>query len=658
MKKHLTLFFTFLMLGVSAMADDFPYGIFNLKDLELKSYEKDNTAHAVVLQEYGTSRISYGDEITLTHEYHVKIKIFDSKGFDKGNVEIQLRKNDANSFEKIRNIEAITYYTDESGNVKQSTLGAKQIFTENANKYRDVVKFAMPNLHEGCVIEYKYTIESPYLFNFKQWDFQWDIPKVTSEYVAYIPAFYSYNVSLRGFNKLTKSDGRVERDCFKLAGNNCDCSALTYLMNDIPAFKEEDYMTSPKNFLSAMYFEMTNYTDFNNGAKKKITQEWVDVDRELRSNEEFGMQMRKTYLFANKLPGLLAGKNTSLDKAKAIYAYIQKSIKLNNFYGLYTDVGIKKALESHNGNVADINLALLCALNAAGLDAEAVLLSTREHGLLGKLYPVLSEFNYVVAKVNIDDKSYLLDATDPDLPFGLLPLHCINDQGRVINAKKPSYWIDLQASQKKMSTYVMDLSLQSNGKFKGVLKRFSNGYEAYNLRKAIKKFNSTEEYIENLDEKLSRVKILKSEITGIDSLDKPLGETYEIEMDGYDNTNSKRIAFNPYLFNKLTENPFKLSERNYPVDWGAPSETRYILTLHMPEDYTVESSSPDVGFKLPNGGGMFATSLNAVGNTYSISNIVQLNKSVYSSDEYLYLKELFNKIILTEKADIIFKKKS
>jgi len=37
--------------------------------------------------------------------------------------------------------------------------------------------------------------------------------------------------------------------------------------------------------------------------------------------------------------------------------------------------------------------------------------------------------------------------------------------------------------------------------------------------------------------------------------------------------------------------------------------------------------------------------------------VIQFNKGIYSADEYPYLKEFYNKIIQSEKAEIVFKKK-
>jgi len=307
--------------------------------------------------------------------------------------------------------------------------------------------------------------------------------------------------------------------------------------------------------------------------------------------------------------------------------------------------------------VGDINLALVSALNAAGINTEAVLLSTREHGIVNKLYPVITEFNYVIAKANIGDKSYLLDATDPLLSFGMLPMRCLNDQGRVMSFDKPSYWIDITNPQTQSNTYTLTLALQENGKLKGTFTNYSNGYAAYEKRKAIKKFNTTDEYVENLDEKLTKVKIIKSNITNIDSLDMPVTETYEVEIDAFDNLNHDKLNFNPFIFNKIITNPFKLADRTYPVDWGMPSETRFILNMKLPEGYIVENPPQDGGLIMPRNAGRFAIAYDGSGNTFTFSHIIQFNKSVYESAEYPFLKELYNRIILSEKAEMVFKKK-
>jgi hypothetical protein len=54
---------------------------------------------------------------------------------------------------------------------------------------------------------------------------------------------------------------------------------------------------------------------------------------------------------------------------------------------------------------------------------------------------------------------------------------------------------------------------------------------------------------------------------------------------------------------------------------------------------------------------MYASNYESMGNTFTFSNITKFTKPIYTSEEYPYLKELYNKIILTQKADMVFKKK-
>jgi len=659
MKKNLLLLAA-LLLSTYVMAQDFTYGNISGAEIDMKKYDKDTSAHAVVLKEFGESRINPDNEdnIRLYYYYHVKIKVFDSKGFNKGSIEVPIYSGDNNIYEKVDDIKATTYYIDDNGNSQNIGLDPKNIFTVKQDKHWSIIKFAMPGMRKGSIIEYSYRLESPYFFEtFKTWHFQDDIPKISSEYTVHIPAFYNYKVTLVGGLKLTKNIGVVEPDCFSLRGQKNPCSKITYGLSNIPAFVGEDYMTSPKNFLSALYFELEDYTSPYTYAKEKVTKEWKDIDQQLKSNEDFGGELKRKSLFKDRLKDIIAGK-TDMDKANAIYTYLQKWFKWNDYIGIYSTDGIRTALNSHTGSVADINLSLVAALNEAAIPTEAVILSTRSHGNINTLYPTLGDFNYVVAKANIGGKSYLLDASDPLLPFGMLSLECLNDKGRVFSLDKPSYWIDLNTlNQRQNDTYTFDLTLQENGKLKGTMIHYSLGYSAYETRKAIKKFNSTSEYVENYAEKRPKFKILKSEISGLDSLVLPLSEKYEVEISMYDDMNHDQLAFNPYFFNRRTINPFKLAERDFPVDWGMPSDSRYTVTVHLPAQYSVEAPPKNVTYSLPNNGGRFITDFEGDAHSFTFSYVTQFTKSIYNPNEYPFLKELYNKIISAEREEMIFKKK-
>ena len=653
-----------LLYSFSATAQDFIYGEATQAELKSMQYKKDTAAHAVVLNEFGRANLnSNNGEVRVIFDYHVRIKIFDNKGFDKGVVSI-LVNHAGDLADIVGNINATTTYIDDDGIARKAELDQKKIYSEGLGSNLSVIKFALPALRKGCIIEYKYRSFSPFIENFRPWYFQSDIPKMYSEYNISMPNGWKYNALIKGATAITDKVIVTERGC-SAAKNpelpsikeifGIDCPVVVYKLTDVPAFIPEDYMTAIKNFVCAIYFELSDYvTPY--GTPKKYAKSWTDVDYNLKKADYFGAQLKRITLLKSYITPIIANKNTDLDKAHAIYYFIQKTIKWDSTYSRGSIDGIAKALKKHIGDAADINLTLVTALNAAGINTEAVLLSTRENGAVNKLYPTENDFDYVIAKVNLSDKTYFLDATDPLLSFGMLPLKCINGDGRVMSLDNPSYWVTIKEDKMKKSSIALDLTLQDDGKIKGILTRNALGYDAYERRKLIKSFNNIEEFFDDISTRSGNIKILNSSIINVDSLEKPLTETYEIELKKYE-VSDNSIVFNPFFLDRMTVNPFKLEDRTFPVDMGMSSDQRFVLTMHLSPQYTMEYVPKKIAVSMPDNSGRFITDFQQADNMFTFSNVTQFNKSVYNSNEYPSLKELFNRIILTENIEFVFKKK-
>jgi len=658
MLKSYLAFISFVLLPWCLVAQDFAFGSITPEDNKLVKNDLDSFSNAAVLNEYGKAYMAYNDTRGYTElivDYHVRIKLFNRDGYRYADIELPTYRDESGGrTDALLEIKAVTINIVD-GRIVSIPLDKARIYKENVSKYVTHTKFTFPDLQDGSIIEYSYRLVSPYIFNFKTWQFQDDIPKINSQFEAIIPGMYTYNVTLRGPYKLTTQDAKLDRGAFRIAGRDIDCSHMTYGMQHIPAFVSEDYMTAASNFKSAIYFELSDVYRLN-GANLKITKEWRNVDRELATDASFGSQMKRDNVFKSLLPEILKGAADDLGKAKALYRYIQQHIKWNRYLGKYSENGIKEALEERSGNIGDINLALIAGLSAAGLDAEAVILSTRDNGLVNDVHPVLTNFNYVVAKVNIGDSYYLLDATDPLLPFGLLPLHCINGKARVINLKKPSYWIELTSSQKSIVRYTLMAELFPNGMLKGRLLIQSLGYAAHRKRRELAEYTTVEEYMEHRNEQLIGFDMLAGEIDGREDVDVPLTERYEVEMKLYDSLASETVFFNPFFLNRIGKNPFNLDERTYPVDIGAVREDRVVMTIKLPHGYVLKSKPDDSNLTLEDNGGRYVTQTQLVGDTFSFSQLLTLNHTTYPPESYFALKELFGRIIRQEKIDVMFSK--
>jgi hypothetical protein len=650
--------FAFLLVTISlpsvAQEGDFPFGKVTYRELGMKNYEKDTSAVAVVLNEFGKARFDNGGEYNLLFEYHVRIKILKKKALDYANLQIPLLKSGAAS-EKLKSIEASSF-TFENGSMRETKVEAKNIFTEELSKRLDLKKIAIPNVREGSVIEFKYLVESPFSYNFRPWEFQSEIPKIKSEYWALIPANYLYNITLKGFLKLTTNSSKIERQCYSVGANQSDCSVFMYGMKDIPAFIEEEYMTAKSNFISAINFELSEYRYFDGRVDKK-TKEWRDAEIELKRNDDFGQQLKKVDgRVKDDVERLIANETDPLVKAKKIFYFVSQNFQWNGKFGMFTDNGVKKAFEVKIGNVADINFMLIGALDLAGIVVDPVILSTRENGIPIDLHPVISDFNYVIGRTVINGKQYLLDATDPFHPFGLLPERCLNGKGRVM-ADKESFWIDLNASEKARKISNFTLKIGNDGVLSGPIQTTYMGYEAVKQRKQINKHQEQKDYIAQLSGKLGGMEIGKFEIQNYEDIEKPLIVKLNVTLQAYDNEAAENFLFNPFLIDKEKVNPFKSNERFYPVDFGSPREFTAMLNLEFPEKYEIVNKPEKIALSLPNAGGRFIMESQINDNKLTLSNTFSINRTVFSQQEYLYLKELYSRIIQAQNEDLIFKKK-
>ncbi|UIR56682.1 DUF3857 domain-containing protein [Sphingobacterium sp. SRCM116780] len=650
-RQIFTIFLTFFLFS-KTYSQEFEFGKITYDDLNFDRNVIDSNANAVVLREEGRSSFvvdDYTNQPRLIHEYHVVIKIFNKEGFDKANFVVPTSKYSSQSEDYFTSVKGTTYNL-ENGKIIRTDLDKSKVFKEKKSENINLNKFTLPNIKEGSIIEVTYTINYYNYFNFKTWVFQDDIPKVASKYIAVIPASFDYNVVLRGFYKLTDQKSERLADCIFLGGARMDCSKLIYTMQNIPAFIEEDYMTAANNFKSAIYYELASIR-YPNGNIKNFSKEWKDVDIELMNEKTFGGQIKNKELFKDIIPQITATANDNYTKAKLLYNYIAKQIKWNHYIGKYAQEGIEDALKKRSGNVADINLALIAALQAASIEAYPVILSTRDNGFPNPKFPVLSDFDYVIVLAKINGQDFLLDASEPLSPFGSIPIRCMNERGRVIYSKKSSEWIPLKSALTSITLYSFKGEITEQGHLKGNLEINYSGNKALNKRQEMKSFNSLEEYNEKMDEKLEKFNLKNHEIFNLDSIDNILIERFDIDVALPKNDQANYWILNPTLIDKTTKNPFNLMERTYPVDLGFLTQENYQVEIKIPETLEIADLPKKIALTLPEGSAKYRYMASFENGSFIFSQNTAFNKPIYDVDEYFHLKELLSKKIQQQKID-------
>ncbi len=622
-------------------------------DLKGNRYEKDTTANAFYIYEKGFSRIENGRNYNLLTDYSAKVKILTKEGYSKSTIEVFLYRN-KNNKEIFRNLIAYTHNL-ENGKIVKTKVQENNVYQEKYNEHYTLVKFTFPNVKPGSVITYSYQTESPFKFNFKGWDFQDDIPKLYSECEADLPGNFVYNIRLVGPLKLDVKENFIKKECLEVGyGGVADCSHSVYAMKDIPAFREEKFMTAKKNYFSRIEYELKEYKGFD-GVHKKYTDTWKNVDKELKTKKAIGTQLRKTNITKNLLPESIITMPIGLDKAKAIYRHITDTYTWNEKYRIFTEVEIKEIIKSKVGNVGGINILLHNIFEEQEFSVKPVLLSTRNNGYATTIHPVLSDFNYLIVQLSLDNQTYLLDATEKQLAFGQLPFRCLNQQGRLLDFKNGSSWIDIKPSDNSSVNYREKIKLTDESTLEGTSNYLYYGYHALYKRKSFQK-TSKKQFLNKILNTEENIFITEASVKNENEIEKPF-----IEKVSYKKTTETLeglIYLRPFTKPFFKENPFKLNERTYPVDFGFKDSYLYIVFIEVPDNYEYIDIPKSRNYALPGKLGTLSVNFQLQGNRLLINHSITFLSPYYPTEYYESLKEFFNLIVDIENNTVITIKKT
>ena len=412
---HFLLFpvLAFLTKSPALLADQpdppLKWGEIPMEQLKMVSYRGDSNATALVLCDYGNAH--FNDQLELVFEHHVRVKILTKAGFNWGTKIIHYYSKDHT--QRVRDIQGMTVSLDSSRRVLRQELKSESIFEENGTNGWENVRFTLPGLTPGCVVEYRYTIYSSSPFYIPDWSFQTTEPVLWSEYRLKTPQIFGYSGIYQGYQKFVIQENSTNDETF-MRGGRVDIIPVTssrWAVKNAPAIREEPYMTTASDYTTRVIFQLSSVT-WPGERTRMILNTWDKVAEQLMDSKYFGKKLDAGGDVEDQSEALTSGIADSLQRLVTIYDFVRNTIVWNERRGWYSEVDLDDILESKTGSSADINMLLIAMLREAGIKADPVLLSTRDNGKIQKLYPLLDQFNYVICRAIGNGKPYLLDATD------------------------------------------------------------------------------------------------------------------------------------------------------------------------------------------------------------------------------------------------------
>ena len=226
------------------------------EELRQTHYVGDSTAPAAILSDVGRTIFTHvdGQGFRVHHTRTVKIKIYSTEGLPWGDVRIGYYDGGYQQ-EIVTDIAGVTY-NEENGQIARTELDQDAIYQDDFSKHGRVKKFALPKVRAGSVIEYTYTVVSPYLFNLREWQFQYEIPVQYSELSARIPAFYEYSIIYHGYAPLAVNEAEVDRNESRLGRYTYNNVRYRWVAENLPAFNDESFISSKDDYLARLTFQL------------------------------------------------------------------------------------------------------------------------------------------------------------------------------------------------------------------------------------------------------------------------------------------------------------------------------------------------------------------------------------------------------------------
>lgn len=651
MRQSLSLILFFLFATYYACAQYQPYGIVDKALLTLPACDFDNEADAMVVFDHEVISVDINMELII--ERHKRIKIFKPTGLKNALVRIEYKSYQR--FEKISDINAQTINLDAKGSIIYSKLDKQQLIDEPIEGGNNQITFTMPDAMPGCVLEYSYKIRSSRFKAIPAWYFQTTLPTQLSEVIVSMPDLYTIKSSPHCPGTiLADSSETFEQDIFTpgdLNATRCKGVKKRFSVASMAAFKSEPQSLPTRELLCGIDFILYKLKPLSGDVISYIST-WPQVAAEFNNSPVYGMQMYNKIPFKTFVQPIEDKFKENAALAAALFDTVKNSMKCSMQNTISIGNSLPTVWDTKTGNGSEINAILYMMLSSAGLRVTPVLMHTTFTNN-DNTPASLEQFNRLIVRVELDDNVIvMLDASNPNNVYNLLPKEFIGKNGFKISRSKPFYeWIPVNAGEYYSKSLLINEKLNPDGTVAGTaLCRFSN-YAMLDYRDRTSQSETL------------RFKYYNTPGIVISAIEpKPLTGNSCSDLVSFTATPMQEAEGNfiyvPVRFNEFTESQFKSPERKSPIKFSYPVEVKISVTFEIPDEFEVVSIPERDSLLYNKKELVFIRTSRTQANTVQMHYLVSVTKLVFKPEEYDELKVFYDYLISSMNAPITLRRKS
>ncbi len=511
--------------------------------------------------------------------------------------------------------------------------------------------FAFPDVTVGSIIEYMYTVTLPQhiVDTISDWPIQSELFTV-KEHLRFRPYQGVVNVptewgavdhhSRVSYAYVNQVDPKVPE---KRPGNLMELE-----LENVPAFRSEDYMPPEDDFKPAVYFFY--------GGRESITPEafWTEW-RKLYS------EYQEKYIgnygdVRNAASELIRDETDPEKKLRKLYARAQQIRNLTyerwrtqeetKREGLKRNTSASDVLQHGYGNAYDVNRFFVALARAAGFDASPLFVSDRKRRSFNKIILWLGQVNGEATLIKVNGKDLILYPGVRYCPYGLVPW--VYTSTAALNVTKTGeLFFTTPPPLGSLARRSATITLASDGSARGELKVELTGQEALQHRLdalSTDEAGRRKAFEDEVGSWLPAGSIVKMQSSdGWDATEQPLIAHFNVEVPNFASIAGKRMLAPSFLFATLQKDMFRSMVRTYPVVFSYPFSEQDELTLTLPEGYSLEVAPYRRKTGLSYAG--YETESSFTKNELTVKRVLHVDRPKVAIEDYLQLKEFFDVVL-------------
>ena len=649
---------TALSQHIAVAQNNFKFGKISDEELAMTSYASDTSSVAVCLFKIGETKFTYNPstgEFGTDSHYSYRIKVLKPEGKKYADVSIPFYvSNTSNGIkESVKNIKAVSY-TLVDGKIKENELPKKYIFEEKSSENWRVMKFSIPNVEVGSVIEYKYTHQTNNPFHLNPWAVQSSIPVQYAKYEIEVPEYFYYKADTRGYERIVttkENTAQLFNGGIGSSSINVPCHKWTFVSDDIPAIKDEPYLWCINDYLTCVEFELDG-VKFPGSYFQSYASSWEDVKTTLKKFERFGGLLSLKNPYQDEMRAMNVSELPFEEKLRTVFKILKDKLKWNGKYRLNGD-DVKETVKQGSGSNADLNFILMAMLRDAGIKSKPVLLRTRSEGRLPFRATVDKLNTFIVVAYDSEGTPYYLDSSIEYGDINILPPVLMVSQAILFDDAKPTQFVDLSNIGRQMTSHTINATIQPDGTLEGTRQTIYTGQGASGFKQRMSNEKDSLSTIQEIEELYNiNVEELQTQMT------EGLGERCNslIHFKGEVLSSDDHIYLNPMVFPDKKSNPFTNANRKFPVEFPYAESVLVNTILTLPEGYQVEEIPQSKRGTMNNKELDYLYMVQQQGNKVILRYKATINTSLVMPDQYEELRKFWEDMTSCNNQQIVLKK--